>query len=243
MQGNKKVIERKLRFLECLKEAGGMATVAADNAGINFATYRRWVNSDPEFAEAVEEPQERTTDYVESKLLQRIEDGDTTAMIFYLKTKGRKRGWSEKHNLLNDRTAGKSQGERPLVTTAQLEKKVSYLRKLMEEAGTYADVYSAQITLTASLLVQADAMRECLATQSVIITQTSREGDTRQIVNPVQKALLDTLERAQRGLRALGMNLDSKERKPDSDGYTDFMSRFNEEDDEEDTDRPLRPCE
>lgn len=66
------------------------------NTGINRSTYYKWRKEDPEFATAADEVQEAQIDFVESKLMGLINAGDTTATIFYLKTKGKKRGYSEK---------------------------------------------------------------------------------------------------------------------------------------------------
>jgi len=46
---------------------------------------------------------EAVTDEVEGCLLKKIREGDTTAMIFYLKTKGRNRGYSEKIEIADQR--------------------------------------------------------------------------------------------------------------------------------------------
>ena len=42
---------KKEHFIELLKEAGGVASVACDKADINYSTFRRWYKSDAEFAE------------------------------------------------------------------------------------------------------------------------------------------------------------------------------------------------
>lgn len=82
--------------MENLKNAGGIIYVACENTGISRSKYYGWLKNDPSFAERCDEVKEAQIDYVESKLMGLINAGDTTATIYYLKTKGRKRGWSEK---------------------------------------------------------------------------------------------------------------------------------------------------
>lgn len=67
--------------------------------GISDETYRRWYNEKPEFKEAADRAKERNLDYVESALFKRIEGGDTAAIIFALKTLGKRRGYSERQEL------------------------------------------------------------------------------------------------------------------------------------------------
>ncbi|MDO4691884.1 MAG: phBC6A51 family helix-turn-helix protein [Porphyromonadaceae bacterium] len=87
---------RKRRFLDALSASLGNISEAAKSVGINRRTYYDWIKDDQEFSQSVDSISESQIDYVESKLLERINDGDTTATIYYLKTKGRNRGWSEK---------------------------------------------------------------------------------------------------------------------------------------------------
>lgn len=86
----------KKKFLENLSKCKGTISTACKMSGIARSTFYDYINSDKEFMEMVFEIKELSIDYVESKLMQKIDDGDTTAIIFYLKTKGRKRGYGEK---------------------------------------------------------------------------------------------------------------------------------------------------
>lgn len=73
------------------------------------------MKEDPEFKAAVEEVQEYTVDVAESELHKLIKAGETTAIIFYLKTKGKKRGYVERQELVGaegkDLFASKSDSE------------------------------------------------------------------------------------------------------------------------------------
>lgn len=73
------------------------ATCAALN--ISRQTFYRMRKEDKVFKEELKEAEESIIDNVESKLLGKINDGDTTCMIFYLKTKGKKRGYVERQEV------------------------------------------------------------------------------------------------------------------------------------------------
>lgn len=109
---------RKKMVLEKLAEVRGIVTTACQNANIARSTFYQWCDTDPEFKAAVESVNESCIDFVESKLLEKIngvtirkgvgEDGEDvtydlppsdTAIIFYLKTKAKKRGYVERTEL------------------------------------------------------------------------------------------------------------------------------------------------
>lgn len=87
---------RKSKLLEALTASLGNISEATQALGINRRTYYDWIKDDPDFAQQVDHLAEAQIDFVESQLFSRVRDGDTTAIIFYLKTKGKKRGYSEK---------------------------------------------------------------------------------------------------------------------------------------------------
>lgn len=92
----KRIENQKKLFIERLQETLGVISQACERAGINRTTYYAWLEDDEKFREEVEACKELETDFVENCLKKRIKEGDTTAIIFYLKTKGKNRGYSEK---------------------------------------------------------------------------------------------------------------------------------------------------
>jgi hypothetical protein len=88
--------DRQERFLNHFSEGKGIISYACQNTGITRACYYKWMENDPKFKEKCEEINEEVIDTVESKLLSAINNGDLTAIIFYLKTKGKKRGYVER---------------------------------------------------------------------------------------------------------------------------------------------------
>lgn len=87
---------KKELFLKTLSDGKGIITYACQKTGISRQTYYNWLKEDEDFASKVEEINESTIDIVESKLLGAINDDNLTAIIFYLKTKGKKRGYVER---------------------------------------------------------------------------------------------------------------------------------------------------
>lgn len=89
----------KDRLLESLKECSGIVTFACEKVGLSRQTFYRWCRDDLEFKERVDAINELQIDVAEASLLKKIQKGDTTAIIFYLKTKGKDRGYSERREI------------------------------------------------------------------------------------------------------------------------------------------------
>lgn len=86
-------------MLVALEASLGIVSTACREVGISRQTHYRWLDEDKEYKEAVEDISEMAIDVAESNLHKLIKGGDTTAIIFYLKTKGKKRGFVEKNEL------------------------------------------------------------------------------------------------------------------------------------------------
>ena len=73
-----------------------MVTPAIDKVGVVRSTFYKWMKEDPEFKKAVEDVENVAIDFAESQLHLQIRTGVPASTIFYLKTKGKKRGYIEK---------------------------------------------------------------------------------------------------------------------------------------------------
>jgi hypothetical protein len=75
-------------------------TEACKKIEIDRSTYYRWLESDPDFAQRVQDAREEKIDFIEDQLLERISSGDTTAIIFALKTLAKHRGYVERQEIV-----------------------------------------------------------------------------------------------------------------------------------------------
>jgi len=89
----------KKEFLDALERSLGVVTTAAKVCNIARTTHYRWLDEDEEYAEAVKDIQESAIDFAESSLHQQIKDKVPSSTIFYLKTKGKNRGYVEKQQI------------------------------------------------------------------------------------------------------------------------------------------------
>ena len=94
-----KTEHNKKAMLEALEKSLGIVTTACKNVGIGRTIYYEWLKSDELFAKAVKEISNIALDFAESQLHKQIGDGNTSATIFYLKTKGKRRGFVERSEL------------------------------------------------------------------------------------------------------------------------------------------------
>jgi len=86
-------------MLEALEKSLGIVTTACKLVGIARETHYRWMREDAEYKEAADSISDVVLDFAESKLHGLIDSGDTAATIFYMKTKGKKRGYIERQEL------------------------------------------------------------------------------------------------------------------------------------------------
>ncbi len=94
-----KVDQNKKALLEALEASLGVISTAVKKVGLSRSCYYKYVEADPEFQAAVLEIEQGAIDFVESQLFKQIKEGNTTATIFYLKTKGKNRGYIERQEI------------------------------------------------------------------------------------------------------------------------------------------------
>jgi len=92
-------------MLDALEKSLGVVTAACKAVGIGRTTHYLWMQEDAEYKKAVEDLNDVAIDFAESQLHKQIKDGNSTATIFYLKTKGKKRGYVERQEI--EATGGK----------------------------------------------------------------------------------------------------------------------------------------
>lgn len=89
----------KKAMIAALEKSLGIVTTACKSVDISRETHYRWLREDEGYKAAVESIADIALDFAESKLHKSIENGSDTAVIFYLKTKGKKRGYIERQEI------------------------------------------------------------------------------------------------------------------------------------------------
>ena len=90
---------RKKDLLDALERSLGIVSTACEKVGVDRKTHYNWLKDDPEYKEAVRAIEERTIDFAESHLHALIKDKNPAATIFFLKTKGKTRGYIERQEI------------------------------------------------------------------------------------------------------------------------------------------------
>ena len=98
-----KTNNRKKKLLLALYKSLGIVTKAAkmvtedetDAESLRHSHYD-WLKTDPAYKEAVESIEGIVLDYAESQLFKQVAKGNTIAIIFLLKCRGKKRGYVER---------------------------------------------------------------------------------------------------------------------------------------------------
>lgn len=94
-RGQADTSDTKKRLLDALEKSFGVVSDACKAAGVSRQTFYQYKKEDPGFADAVDAMEDVGLDFAESALYKQIKEGIPSSTIFYLKTKGKKRGYVE----------------------------------------------------------------------------------------------------------------------------------------------------
>jgi len=86
---------KKNKFISCYFENTGNIAHICRELKMSRQTFYDWIKRDPDFAQAIENEDEAFKDFAESKLMEKINNGDTIPLLFYLKCKAKDRGYVE----------------------------------------------------------------------------------------------------------------------------------------------------
>jgi hypothetical protein len=89
----------KKAMIEALEKSLGVVTTAAKTVGIDRSTHYEWLKTDEEYKASVESIADIALDFAESQLHKQISNGEVSSTIFYLKTKGKGRGYVERQEM------------------------------------------------------------------------------------------------------------------------------------------------
>lgn len=89
----------KKEVLNILESKAGNISATCKSANISRQTFYDWVSKDANFKRGVEDVKESLIDFAESKLMELISEKNPTALIFFLKTQAKQRGYVERQEL------------------------------------------------------------------------------------------------------------------------------------------------
>ena len=87
------------QVIQALEKHQGLAALAAQTLGVSLQTVYNYRDRYPTIAAKMREMRERRTDRVELALYDKINAGEIAAIIFYLKTQAKDRGYVERQEV------------------------------------------------------------------------------------------------------------------------------------------------
>lgn len=84
------------QVVDAIKDAKGFLSTAARHLDCDYKTVQNYAKRYPTVQEAINEERETVKDLAEGSLFSEIKNGNITAIIFYLKTQGKDRGYVER---------------------------------------------------------------------------------------------------------------------------------------------------
>ena len=218
--------DKKTHFLQQLGECSGNVSGACDRVGITRQLYYYWRKQSPDFAEQCDivigsckasrrekKQQEREERRARCAEAQLIIDGGETA------TAG-----------ISDSDGGIPDDDTAALRAAQEGQFAEDLRAALRDRNLYRPWVEPQVRAAAKLMLAVSILGEEATQSSPVLTEMSREGDTRNINNPVFENLRRHIDTLTGVLKSLGLNFDAKVAEPEHDGFKELMERLNADD-------------
>ena len=121
------------QIADAIRNARGFVTAAAQELGCSRRTVYRYLKKFAGAQESLEDAREKRHDFVENQLMKAVDKGNITAIIFYLKTQCKERGYIERYQ---QEVTGKDGG--PIQTEGTV--KVDLTRYTDEDIGALAAI-------------------------------------------------------------------------------------------------------
>lgn len=98
----KRTTLKKAAMLDAMRKNLGNVTQSLKTAAVARTAYYKWLKEDEKFAADIEQVTDYTFDFVESKIMKAIQDGNITMTIFFAKTRMKSRGYVERQEISVD---------------------------------------------------------------------------------------------------------------------------------------------
>ena len=96
---NNRNTPKKEAMLEALEKSLGIVSTACKMVDLGRTTHYQWIKEDADYKKSVDSIQDSVLDFAESHLYKLVKEGNPAATIFFLKTKGKKRGYIERQEI------------------------------------------------------------------------------------------------------------------------------------------------
>ena len=90
---------RKNDVIDAIQKYNGNISAVARAFGVSRAAIYDYINKKPELKKMIQDERDAMVDSAESELYKLIKRGNLTALIFYLKTQGKQRGYVERNEI------------------------------------------------------------------------------------------------------------------------------------------------
>jgi len=124
------------KMMKAIKGSNGIISTIAKNLKCEWHTAKTYIDKWEETKQALKDEQETFGDFVESKAMERINEGSETMIRFYLGTLYKKRGFTEKTEM---ELTGKDGNPIQTENVDKLEKVINNMSE--EDRKTFFEIY------------------------------------------------------------------------------------------------------